>query len=132
MAKTTKLPNLGTKRDSDDDLSPHELPTVFLPGDKPPYTITDRGQLAHSWHEQEVNGLGMDSVDRSGSPDPHVLDQDLAGIAGKSWGNNSQTRAAVRENWGGGAGEQIKMSRRKRGGLQETGDRASDRPRARK
>src|SRR5258708_3937596 len=119
MAKTTKLPNLGTKRDSDDDLSPHELPVQWLPGDKPNYTITERGQLAHSWHESEINGCGLDSADRSGYPDPHVLEQDIAGSKGIL---NSQCRPAVRENWGGGAGEQTNMKRWKRGGLQDTGD----------
>jgi hypothetical protein len=52
MAKT-KAPNLGTKRDSDHDLSPHELPTEVMPGDKPNYTIKERPQGVHSWHEQE-------------------------------------------------------------------------------
>jgi hypothetical protein len=66
----------------------------------------------------------LDTVDRSGSPDPHELETDIA--HSKAPGN-TQTRNAVRENWGGGAGEQIKMNRRKRGGLQETGDRAADR-----
>ena len=119
MAKT-KLPNLGTRRDSDDNLSPEELATVRMAGDKPNYTITERGPLAHSWHESELNGCGLDTVDRSGYPDPHVLEQDMAGSKGLL---NSQCRPAVRGQFGGGAGEQIKMSRKKRGGLQETGDR---------
>ena len=124
MAKTKTL-NLGTKRDSDNDLLPHELATKVLPGDKPPYTITERGPLAHSWHESELNGCGLDTVDRSTYPDPHVLEADIA--HSKAPGN-SQTRAAVRENWGGGAGEQLKMKRWKRGGLQTLRDTPANRP----
>lgn len=123
MSKT-KPPNLGTKRDSDHDLSPHELPTKVLPGDKPPYMITERGPMAHSWHESELNGCGLDSVDRSVYPDPAVLEQDIAHAKAPL---NSQHRAAVREQFGGGAGEQVKMSRKKRGGLQTLRDTPANR-----
>jgi hypothetical protein len=102
MAKT---PNLGTKRASDHDLLPHELPTERVAGDKPPYQITERGQKAHSWHESELNGCGLDGVDRSSYPDPHVLEQDIAHSKAPL---NSQCRPGVRKNWGGGAGERGK------------------------
>jgi len=125
MAKTTKPLNLGTKRASDDDLSPMELPTTVLPGAKPNYTITERGTLSHSWRESELNGCGLDTVDRSTYPDPDVLDADIAHSKAPL---NSQHRPAVRENWGGGAGEQTNMKRWKRGGLQTLRDIPANRP----
>ncbi|HXE32786.1 MAG TPA: hypothetical protein VN087_02650 [Verrucomicrobiae bacterium] len=124
MAKT-KLPNLGTKRDTDHDLSPHELPTNHTAGEKPPYTVQEGpAHQNQTWHESEMRGLGLDTVDRSGSPDPHELEAD---IAHSNTPLSVQSRAAVRKNFGGGAGEQLKVSNRKRGGLQDTGDRPADR-----
>jgi len=118
VAKKTKILNLGTKRESDHDLSPHELPTNRVPGEKPPYQITEGTPLVHSFREQQMTGCGLDPVDRSMYPDPHVLEQD---IAHSQTPLSSQHRPAVRENFGGGAGE-TKVSRVKRGGLQTPRD----------
>jgi hypothetical protein len=126
MAKTKAPPNLGTKRASDNDLSPHELPTEIKPGSKPNYQITTATPGVHSFYEQQMHGLGMDSVDRTGGPDVHEIETDLAGIAGHTWGKNTHARKATREQFGGGVGE-TKVTRWKRGGLQDTGDRPADR-----
>src|SRR5467141_1633496 len=127
MAKTKSTLNLGTRRGSDNDLSPHELPTVRVAGEKPPYQITAAAPVVHSFRESSMTGCGLDPVDRSGYPDPHELETDVAHTKTQL---TVQSRDGVRENFGGGAGE-TKVSRTKRGGLQETGDRPADRPKAR-
>ncbi|SRR6266851_2782684 len=125
MAKM-KIPNLGTRRDSDHDLSPHELPTNRTGDEKSSYILQEGpAHQQQTWHESEMRGLGLDSVDRSGSPDPHELETD---VAHSSTPLTAQHRPAVRKNFGGGAGEQTKVSQKtKRGGLQDTRDTASDR-----
>ena len=129
MKKAIKnaTPNLGTHRDSDHVLSPQELPTVRVAGEKPPYQISAAVSVVHSFREQEITGCGLDPVDRSGYPDVHEIAADMAHTKTPL---TVQSRDAVRESFGGGAGE-TKASRTKRGHLQDTGDRPADRPKAR-
>ena len=76
-----------------------------------------------SFREQEMNGCGLDPVDRSGYPDIHEIEADVAHTKTPL---TVQSRDAVRESFGGGTGE-TKVTRVKRGGLQDTGDRPADR-----
>ena len=102
MAKTTKPPNLGTRRASDHDLSPEELPTNRT--GLPPYQITAPALVVQSFRESSMTGCGLDPVDRSMYPDPHELETDEAHTETPL---TVQSRDAVRENFGGGAARQV-------------------------
>jgi len=127
MAKNKAPQSLGTRRDTDHNLSPHELPTNRVPGELPRYQITAPTPVLQAFREQQMSGCGLDPVDRSGYPDIHEI---AADVAHSRTPLSVQSRDAVRQSFGGGTGE-TKVTRVKRGGLQATADRPADRPNAR-